>query len=999
MKILSLIASVLLVGSVFAQSPEDLILKADSLYKKRAYDQAQPMYQSAFQSWVQQDSVEQAIYAGIQVAECDRKTRKRDQALLRLDSLLEQFQEGLDPQSLSLAAIYHKKGANYYNLYEFPDAIHNFQQALDIRIMQLDSNARDIINGYHTIGACHQYRGDYQNAARFLEQAVQLQGSPPADKRLLFQSYTELARAYSKSGEHAKALEYFQAIVAFRQQYYADEPWLIASAYNDLVAHFTRMEQGGTALEYGQKALDIYNGLDEKYEEDYLKMANIYQNMAIAQEFKGDTLTAIEFYEAALQLHQKYNEPGSSEEGSVYGNLGSLIIPLDRDKSKKYLQKAIEIQKAQERFSALGDAYIHSGDLDAYEGNYQEATVAYQAAINTFLPEWKGEIIDGVLPFEELVIGDKIGLLRAYQAKAVAYWDGHLAGLKKSTTQTYLETAHAHFEAVDRLVDLIRQDYQFDLSKQYLSQQLVPVYEKAILAALSLYETQKETAYLETAYRYLEKSKSLTLLEAVRNSKAKRFAGIPEDLIEQTRQLKLELLDLDETISEEQQYEDADLSYLNELQESRLEKRQQLADLNQRFEEEFPTYYQLKIKQEQPSVQRLRDQYLAKQSPDKGKEKAIIEYFDGDEYLITFLIKKDDIQVFQHQKTEADKQALKDLLESLTAYHLAPNPSDALYERAVSQLVEASYRTYEFVFWAVHEAGLPEELIIIPDGQLYYLPFELLLQERPADPLQLKSHAYLLNDYQISYQYSAAMWLESRQNQSKSGGKMLAIAPTFDPTKDALNPLPYSQEEVDAILTHWPGQSLLGKAATSSAFLQRSDQFPVIHLATHAQAPQANEAGFLAFAYENGPGRLFLKDLYNYELPCDMMVLSACETGIGTYQRGEGLLSLGRGLTYAGARSLITSYWKVDDAKTALLMEQFYVHLKAGMTKDAALRAAKLNYLANQRNLDAHPFYWAAFVSIGNMDPISTRSGWPFQWLALLLIPVGFWFFWQRSRA
>ncbi|MEO1438218.1 MAG: CHAT domain-containing protein, partial [Bacteroidota bacterium] len=245
-------------------------------------------------------------------------------------------------------------------------------------------------------------------------------------------------------------------------------------------------------------------------------------------------------------------------------------------------------------------------------------------------------------------------------------------------------------------------------------------------------------------------------------------------------------------------------------------------------------------------------------------------------------------------------------------------------------------------------------------------------------------------------------WLESQQNERPAGGKLLAIAPSFDPVKDLLNPLPFSQEEVEAILENWPGKALVGNTASSTKFLSLAGNYPIIHLATHAQAPQNDQAGFLAFSYQDGPGRLFLKDLYNHELPCDMMVLSACETGIGTYQRGEGLLSLGRGLTYAGARSIITSYWKVDDAKTANLMELFYGHLRAGLSKDAALRTAKLDYLDRQRNLDAHPFYWAAFVSIGNMDPIApAQESWLLQWLAISLIPIGFFvfFLYRGARA
>ncbi|MEO1436537.1 MAG: tetratricopeptide repeat protein, partial [Bacteroidota bacterium] len=675
MKILLLLPSVLLVGTVFAQSPDALGLKADSLYKKRAYSKAQVIYQQIYQLWSKQDSIEQAIDAGIQVAECDRKTRKREQALSRLDSLLDRYQARLDKNSLSLAAIYHKKGANYYNLFEYLKAIEFFQKALDIRSAQLDPNDRDIINGFHVIGACHQYRGDYENAARFLEQAVARQSDPPVDKRLLFQSYTELARSYSKNGDYGKALEFFQAILAFRKQYYADEPWLIASAHNDLVAHYNRMRDAESALDHAETALTIYQNLEDPYPEDFIKMANLYLNKAVTYDFAGDTLSAIESYQQSIKLHQQYNKPGSTYEGTAYYNLGSLLIPIDPKQAKINLEKGKEILAGQDEFAKLADVHLNLGDLELSKNHFDQALDYYNRSLQYYAPDYQ-VIPNDRFQITELAIGDKLGFLEALSAKANAYWfKSRIDGDRKT-----LSDAFYAYQDVDLMVSTIRQDYQFDLSKQHLSEKLIPVYENAILASLAFTDAFDDGDLgLSTAYAYLEQSKSLTLLEAVRNSKAKRFSGIPEDLLEQSRQLKLELLDLEGQITEEQQYEDADLKYLSQLQEHRLKIGRDLQALNERFEKEFPTYFQLKINQNRASIQTIQNYHLP-------EGKAIIEYFDGDDYLITFLIKKDGIQVFKHQKTAADKRALNTLLTSLTAYHLSPNPSDELYQEMVSKM-------------------------------------------------------------------------------------------------------------------------------------------------------------------------------------------------------------------------------------------------------------------------------------------------------------------------
>jgi CHAT domain-containing protein len=143
--------------------------------------------------------------------------------------------------------------------------------------------------------------------------------------------------------------------------------------------------------------------------------------------------------------------------------------------------------------------------------------------------------------------------------------------------------------------------------------------------------------------------------------------------------------------------------------------------------------------------------------------------------------------------------------------------------------------------------------------------------------------------------------------------------------------------------------------------------------------------------------------LYGYEIlaqsfPADLVVLSACETGLGKVVRGEGLMSLARAFSYAGARSLVTSLWNINDQSGQQLMAEFYKHLNEGLPKDEALRQAKLSYLANAPdNARAHPRYWAAFIPTGNMEPL--KNNWPWQWGVAAIALLGFGFYFLRQRA
>ncbi len=115
---------------------------------------------------------------------------------------------------------------------------------------------------------------------------------------------------------------------------------------------------------------------------------------------------------------------------------------------------------------------------------------------------------------------------------------------------------------------------------------------------------------------------------------------------------------------------------------------------------------------------------------------------------------------------------------------------------------------------------------------------------------------------------------------------------------------------------------------------------------------------------------LYLNEIMHMKLKADLVVISACDTGLGKFQRGEGILSMARGFTYAGAKSILTTLWNIDDQKTPILMKQFYRFLHQGMSKGMALHQAKLYFLDHFSNEETHPYYWAPFILIGDNSVI-----------------------------
>ena len=243
------------------------------------------------------------------------------------------------------------------------------------------------------------------------------------------------------------------------------------------------------------------------------------------------------------------------------------------------------------------------------------------------------------------------------------------------------------------------------------------------------------------------------------------------------------------------------------------------------------------------------------------------------------------------------------------------------------------------------------------------------------------SYPFLLKEHQISYCYSATLLREMRDKKHHDlpEKSVLALAPFFSDApfaslRDSLITLENSGEEIAQVAKIWNGTAIYGQAASLDTFLQLAAQYRILHLSTHGKADDLEgDYAYLALAdaqQEEPVDKLYARDLYNLELNADLVVLSACETGIGKLRRGEGIISLARAFAAAGAKSLVTSLWKVDDEKSKELLVGFYKYLQDGKPIDTALQQTKFDFLNNNSSDGGaflHPFFWAGFIAIGDM--------------------------------
>jgi len=277
-------------------------------------------------------------------------------------------------------------------------------------------------------------------------------------------------------------------------------------------------------------------------------------------------------------------------------------------------------------------------------------------------------------------------------------------------------------------------------------------------------------------------------------------------------------------------------------------------------------------------------------------------------------------------------------------------------------------------------------LVVAPDGPLALVPFEALLaRDAPSTGAPPKG-AFLVERYEISYTPSATT-LATLAAAPPAGGALFALGdPAFAPdsssgaetrvTAPALPPLPSTRAEIEILRTLAGARTcvtLTGAEATRTALLASPAlrTAGIVHLATHGEADEREPArSGLWLAREGGvPGFLSLGDILATGIAADLVTLSACETGVGRLERGEGVLGLARAFMAAGARSVVMSLWPVNDRSSALLMERFYRPLLAQrMPREHALAEAKRALLADPQTRS--PFYWAPFVLLGATGPV-----------------------------
>jgi CHAT domain-containing protein len=451
-----------------------------------------------------------------------------------------------------------------------------------------------------------------------------------------------------------------------------------------------------------------------------------------------------------------------------------------------------------------------------------------------------------------------------------------------------------------------------------------------------LYEKTNDNAYIQRAFQWSDQSRSVVLRSMMQLDKVRAFAGVPDSIVQKDDIFRQKIAAFENALRLGKNTSETNQTSL-ELQKTRLLHKQFL----QAIEKKYPNYYALKYQKNDFSQQQINSKL--------PENRSVLEYFIGENDCYAFLINRNGMAM---RRLAFYKDTIEHWAKETLQFAKGKAENQQKYQQNAHLLYDALILSFE--------PSLKEEVVIIPDGHLANLPFEVLLSESHLTLQGVGTLSYWIKKHHISYHYSAALLFNTLAQKSNGEG-FAFFAPTFadDPNFQDKNQIAFFQEKGKNT------QIFEGKEANKSNFLVKASNFKNIYINTHGIANDSiGDLSYLRLSDEN----LYTSELYGMKLQADMVTLSACQTANGELRQGEGTVGLTLGFLYAGAKSVVSSLWNVNQQSTNEFIKSFYQELRQkDMGNNKALHQAKLA-LIETNPVYAHPKYWAAFVLVGNPD-------------------------------
>jgi len=959
---------------------------ADSLFENNTYESALTYYQKAADLYHSDKKWEQEVICLNGAGNAMRENREYGNAIEILNKSLDLGLKHLEENNEHLANTFHLKCLTYWSKGDYYQASFSEEEAVKRWKIIYGDKSYNVAKGYNNIGLCNKNTGRFDKALDYFKNALSI------DENVLDSLHPDIASiinnisvVYKIKGDYDQALNYSKRAINITLNTHPVDSILLANKYNNIGMIYIDINDTVSAYKYYKLTLDIrLNTL----ENDHPDIAGSYNNMGRINRIEGRYDLALDYYNKSLEIYKKIYTGKHPDIAMCYNNISNTYKEKgDFDKAIFFNSKALGIRYEfyRENHPDIANCYLTFGDIYERMGQYEEALNYLESAIYA-------NTLDGQ------ILSDKEQLL--ILPKKARVYINRFYNTTNDTTD--LIKALTVFKDISALVDNLRKSYKSKGSMLVLSKSVSETFLEAVRISYLLFEITKNKTYIDTAFFFAEKNKANVLVEAILESRSQTFSGILDSLIQQEKKLKSKLQECEL----KRQAEIFNKGKRNKERIKTLEKiffslNLSYDSLIKIFEKNYKNYFLLRYSTS------ILSSVEAQKALSPGT--AIVEYVVSDSLLFIITITKENISITRVQVDSLD-HLVYELRNTLS--HLSVNTINSSKSLMYCKL---AYRLYNILLQPVEEKIIGRDLIIIPDGKLGYIPFEVLLTERIQDSiLDFRNLPYLIKKYPVNYGNSVTIHLELLNTlKCHAKNNFYGIAPftETETTEDyifnhdtlRLSKLPSSRQEVESIKKLIGGKIYESDLATKHNFLKEAENYKILHIATHGFVDDKKPLESCLFFYPDTSmdvNMLKIYDLFNLNFGSEMAVLSACNTGFGKLENGEGIMSLARGFSYAGVPGVVMSLWNVNDKSTSEIMQNFYNYLKKGYLRNEALRLAKLDYIEQSDKIFATPYYWGGFVYIGKNDVIDFNKSHKNYWFLLLIIPIlGFVFYsYKRNR-
>ncbi len=848
-------------------------------------------------------------------------------------------------------------GNTFFELGLYKQAQAAYETALELSIQNNGPDHYTVALALIDLASCEDRLGLLKAAQQHYEEALRIiQLQEDLEPMAMADLYSKMGVIIWKNGGYAEAIRYYGQA----QSIYEQQPELplakLASVYTNMAKVFTSKKDFDQALHFHQQSLALNEQADNAY-----GIAENYSDLGLVASKMEDWPLAKSYFEQALAQRTEATD-FRSDMATDHINLANAYLALkDFFPAMTHAEVAAAMQRAilgkrnpQRAYTLITKARIAQA-RDRIDRALDLAHKSLIANHETFKENKQSLLpsLEGYFRYDYML---ESLLLKAELLKASAV---------KYDRPEDLDLAQVQYRHALDLLDKVRRELTSREDQITLVENVHRTVAAAMDGYLTLYEQTGELSWLTEAFYCSEKSKASVLQAAIIANEAQYFSGIPPELPEQEAQLQADI-----GYYKRQMATAPDSLQRREMRAKLFASQEAYNQLLDNYREQYPEYYELRHQQELPTLSEVQQAL----QPDQ----TILSYFTTETSVYRFEISQSKVVLTTSPLPARFARDIRGLNKGII------HQLDEVYLKKAQQLGELLLPT--------RQAEEQEELIIVPDGILLRVPFEVLLTDTVdiAAP-NYQTLPYLIQDYQLQYSPSVSLFHQaqtdtlSKSEQSTNG--LLAYAPVFPGSSaiqaatrgtpfagERITPLPETEREVSQLANLFEEndrqtQTSLHQSASEHS-LKESDlgQYRFLHVATHGFVNEAEPdlSGLLLYPDSTAgeDGLLAVGEVYNLRLNTDLVTLSACETGIGQIANGEGVLGFTRAFLYAGAERVLVSLWQVQDAATAELMLAFYERVLQTSAPDysSQLQQAKMQLI--ESGSYSHPYYWSPFVLI-----------------------------------